>query len=101
MSNKHLIRQLKDKYEITIYCYKDPQAKNYLPGVRAIQLPRFGQGSIGVFPYFLLCYLHMLFFGKYDIVHLRKIDSSFFLPRYLFVFVSWVILNLPFQFQVC
>ncbi len=79
-TTEHLIRQLKDKYEITIYCYKDPQAKNYLPGVRAIQLPRFGQGSIGVFPYFLLCYLHMLFFGKYDIVHLRKIDSSFFLP---------------------
>ncbi len=27
-----------------------------------------------------MCYLHLLFFGKYDIVHLRKVDSAFFLP---------------------
>jgi len=79
-TTEHLIRQLKDNYDITIYCYRHPQAKDYLPGVRAIQLPKFGPGSIGVFPYFFLCCMHMLLFGKYDIVHLRKIDSSFFLP---------------------
>jgi len=79
-TTEYLIRSLKDKYDITIYCYRHPGAKDYLPGVRAIQMPRLGRGSIGVFPYFFLCYLHMLFFGKYDIVHLRKIDSAFFLP---------------------
>ena len=79
-TTEHLIRELRDKFEITIYCYRHPRAKDHLPGVRTIQLPRLGPGSIGVFPYFLMCYLHLLFFGKYDIVHLRKVDAAFFLP---------------------
>ena len=79
-TTEHLIRELRDKFDITIYCYRHPKAKDYLSGVRAIQMPRLGPGSIGVFPYFLMCYLHMLFFGRYDIVHLRKVDSAFFLP---------------------
>lgn len=79
-TTENLIRNLKDKYDITIYCYKNSKARNYIPGVNAIEIPEIRLGSFGVFIHFLLCYLHMMFFSNYDIIHLRKIDSAFFLP---------------------
>jgi len=79
-TTENLIRNLKDKYNITIYCYKHPDAKNNIAGVNVVQFPELPFGGLGVFIYFWLCYLHMIFKGDYDIIHLRKIDSAFFLP---------------------
>ncbi len=77
---ENLIRNLKDKYDITIYCYRNEKAKEYIQGINVIQLPEIPLGGLGVFIYFLLCCVHMLVKGKYDIVHLKKIDTAFFIP---------------------
>ena len=45
---ENIILQLKDKFEITVYCFKDPAAKNHMPGVRVIEFKQwkiFGMGG--------------------------------------------------------
>ncbi len=76
---ENLILNLIDDYDITIYCYKNKLAKNHIRGVNVIELPNLKFGSIGVFGYYFLCYLHILFFANYDIIHAHKIDSFIFL----------------------
>lgn len=79
-TTENLIRNLKDKFDITIYCYKNPIAHNYIGGVHTVQFPEIPLGSFGVFIHFLTCYFHMMIFRNYDIIHLRKIDAAFFIP---------------------
>ncbi|MBN1599803.1 MAG: glycosyltransferase family 4 protein [Bacteroidales bacterium] len=79
-TTENLIRNLKDEFDITIYCYRHPNAKNNVPGVNVIQFPELPFGGLGVYIYFWICFFHIMLFGKYDIVHLRKIDAAFFLP---------------------
>ncbi len=81
-TTEYLIRKLKDKYDITIYCYKDPRAKNLVEGVTTIELPEIKLGGLGVFIHFVMCFIHMMFFRTYDVIHVRKIDSAFFLPLF-------------------
>ena len=79
-TTENLIKNLLNVYDITIYCYKHPQAKTNVPGANVIQFPELPFGGFGVYIYFWICYFHLMFFGKHDIVHLRKIDAAFFLP---------------------
>ncbi len=79
---ENMILQLKNEYDITIYCYKNAQAKNYIEGVNVIQFPEFSFGSFGVFIYYLICFFHLRLFGKYDIIHAHKIDSFLFLNAF-------------------
>ncbi|WP_149277770.1 glycosyltransferase family 4 protein [Pareuzebyella sediminis] len=79
---ENLIYNLKESYNITIYCYKNDFAKNHISGVNVVEYPEFRLGGIGVFLYFLRCYFHIRFFGNYDIIHAHKIDSFFFLGRF-------------------
>ncbi|MGJ8737216.1 glycosyltransferase family 4 protein [Zobellia laminariae] len=76
---ENLIINLANDFEITVYCYKNKDAKNHIPGVKVIEFPEIKFGSLGVFLYYGLCYLHIRLFGTYDIVHAHKIDSFFFL----------------------
>ena len=76
---ENLILNLANDYDVTIFCYKNSQAKNHIQGVSVIEIPEIKLGSIGVFLYFLLCYSHIRLIGKYDIVHAHKIDSFYFL----------------------
>ncbi|SIS37098.1 Glycosyltransferase involved in cell wall bisynthesis [Zobellia uliginosa] len=76
---ENIILNLVDDYHITIYCYKNEQAKKHIKGVEVVQFPEIKFGNFGVFLYYFLCYLHIRFLGKYDIVHAHKIDSFFFL----------------------
>ena len=75
-----IAEELQEKYEITIYCYKNPKAKSHLRHVKVVQIPRFRFGEVGVFLYYFLCCLHILFFKKYDLIHAHKTDSAFFIP---------------------
>lgn len=76
-----LVQQGKTQAEVTIYCYKTADLQpEHLAGVQVIQMPRIPGGSAGVFAYYALCCLHLLIFGKYDLIHVHKTDSAFFIP---------------------
>lgn len=76
---ENLILNLVNDHKVTIYCYKNELAKNHIKGVNVIEFPEIGLGNLGVFLYYFLCYFHIRFRGKYDIIHAHKIDSFFFL----------------------
>ena len=76
-----LVQQAKERAEVSIYCYRNNRfLPHHLEGVRVIQMPDLGAGNIGVFLYYTLCCLHALFFGRYDLIHVHKTDSAFFIP---------------------
>jgi len=77
---ENLILQLHKEYDITIYCYKNKEAANHIQGVKTVQLSEIGLGNLGTFLYYFLCYCHIAFKGKYDIIHAHKIDSVCLLP---------------------
>ena len=77
---ENLLWHMKDHYDFTIYCYTHPAAEGYMDGVKVIQFPEIKIKGIGVFIYYLRCCLHLLFHGKYDLVHIHKVDATFFSP---------------------
>jgi glycosyltransferase involved in cell wall biosynthesis len=77
---ENLILQLKDRFEITLYCYKDPEAGRHISGIEVIQMNPLIKGAPGAFLYFLRSALHMLFTRKADLVHVHKTDAAFFIP---------------------
>lgn len=81
-TTENLIRKLKNDFNITIYCYNNKKAKTNVQGINVIQIPRIPLGGVGVFIYFLLVYFHIMLCKNYDVLHVRKIDSSFFIPLF-------------------
>ncbi len=77
---EHLLWELKDEYDFTIYCYRNSRAANHMPGVQTIELSAIPIKGLGVWLYYLRCCLHLLFKGRYDLVHVHKTDGAFFLP---------------------
>lgn len=77
---ENIIRNLKDKYEITILCYRNKQAPDYMPGVKVIQFSDWPGGSIGALFYFFRSALYLLLFKKFDLIHIHKIDAALFIP---------------------
>lgn len=66
---------------ITIYCRKDFVPKSFsLKGVRLIRISTINIGILGFCIYHLLSSIHCFLLGKYDIVHVHNIESSFTLP---------------------
>ena len=77
---ENLMLQLKDKYHITIYCYKHPEAKNHIDGINVVEFRQLAKGSIGSMLYFLISSFHILLFGKADFIHAHKTDCAIFIP---------------------
>lgn len=78
---ENIIRELSDKANITICCYKADRAKTNVPGVKAITFPEFPFGGAGVFVYFLISAIYLLFTQKRNvIIHAHKTDCAVFLP---------------------
>jgi glycosyltransferase involved in cell wall biosynthesis len=77
---ENLIRQLKDRFQITLYCYQDPGAANHIQGVEVIQFRPLMRGAIGAFFYFFMSALHIVFTRKAELIHLHKTDAAFFIP---------------------
>nr|WKN37971.1 glycosyltransferase family 4 protein [Tunicatimonas sp. TK19036] len=76
-----LVQQGKEHQDVTIYCYKTPDlTPEHFRSVRVIQMPSFPFGNAGVFLYYALCCLHLCLFGQYDLIHVHKTDSAFFIP---------------------
>jgi len=77
---ENLILQLKDKFDITIYCYQGEGAENHMEGVKVVQFKPWAPGAIGAFIYFFVSAIHLLIKGKADLVHAHKTDCAFFIP---------------------
>ena len=77
---EQLVAALKDRYEFTIYCYRNETASKYMEGVSVVEFPEIKIKGIGVFLYYLRCCWHLVRKGNYDLVHIHKTDATFFLP---------------------
>ncbi|WP_430816194.1 glycosyltransferase family 4 protein [Carboxylicivirga sp. RSCT41] len=78
---ENIISQLKDRYDITILCYKNKQANTHMDGVKVVEFSQWPGGSIGALLYFLKSALYLKF-KKFDLIHVHKIDAAFFLPLF-------------------
>ncbi|WP_158826200.1 glycosyltransferase family 4 protein [Mucilaginibacter lacusdianchii] len=77
---ENLIIQLKDRYDITIYCYKNALAKQHIEGVNVVQFTPIAPGSLGSLIYFFMSAIHILLFGKADLINAHKTDCALFIP---------------------
>lgn len=77
---ENLLWDLKEHFDFTIYCYRHDKAATNIPGVKTIQFSEIPIKGLGVFLFYFRCCFHLMFNGKYDLVHLHKIDSAFFIP---------------------
>ena len=77
---ENLIIQLKDKFDITLYCFKDPQAQTHMPGIKVVEFTQWLKGAPGSFLYFFLSAVYMLFEKDVKLVHAHKTDCAFFIP---------------------
>ena len=75
-----LARELCHKYDITIYCYKNDLATNYLDKINVVNVPRIPLGQLGVFLYYFVCCAHIILLRRFDLVHVHKTDSAVFIP---------------------
>ncbi len=76
---ENIIFNLKEEFEITVFCFKDPAAQTHMPGVRVVEFKQWLPGAPGSFIYFFLSAIY-LFFSKIDLVHIHKTESTFFAP---------------------
>jgi glycosyltransferase involved in cell wall biosynthesis len=77
---ENIILQLKEEFDITVYCFKDPAAQKHMPGVRVIEFRQWLPGAPGSFIYFFLSAIHLFFSRHAELVHLHKTESTFFAP---------------------
>jgi len=76
---ENIIRNLKDKYDITILCYKNKMAKGYMPDVNVVEFSDWPGGSLGALWYFFRSAIYLLT-QKFDLIHVHKIDAALFIP---------------------
>jgi hypothetical protein len=58
---ENLIIQLKDLYDITLYCYGDKLAQHYIPGIKVVEFTPLLKGASGAFIYFFISAIYLLF----------------------------------------
>jgi len=76
-----IIKNLNSAYDISIYCYKGTSDFSELPRLKVFRIPELPLKEIGVFIYYFLCILHLLFFvSRKSVVHIHKIDYAIFIP---------------------
>ena len=76
-----IVERLKYKHDITVYCskrYTPPGVK--VSGVRLLRIPTLSGKHLHMFSLDLLAAFHALIFGKYDIIHLHNMETSFIIP---------------------
>ena len=77
---ENLIFQLREKYDITIYCYQNESAEKHIEGVKVIQFKPRAEGALGAFIYFFMTAIHLVVKGNYDVIHTHKTDCALFIP---------------------
>jgi glycosyltransferase involved in cell wall biosynthesis len=76
---ENLIKNLSEDLDITLFCYRDPQADSYFKNIRIIQFDSILKGSAGSFLYFFRSAIKALLMD-FDLVHVHKTDCAFFIP---------------------
>ena len=79
---ENIMLQLKERYKITVYCFRDPSAVKHMPGVRVVQFRRILPGAPGSLIYFFMSALYLMLFDRADLVHIHKTESSIFGPLF-------------------
>lgn len=77
---ENLILQSKDQFDITLHCYKDSQAQTHMSGIRVVEFTPWLKGAPGVFIYFFISALYLLFESNVHAIHAHKTDCAFFIP---------------------
>lgn len=75
-----ILGELKNSFNFTIYCYAHPEAETHLENVKVVQIPETPIKGIGVFWFYLKCYLHLRKQKHFDLIHIHKIDAAIFAP---------------------
>ena len=77
---ENLVECLKDRYDFTVYATSSHTSqKGSMNGYRQFVFKRLPVKRIDIFYYYLMSALHVVFIGKYDMVHLHHIDGAFIL----------------------
>ena len=76
---ENIIFQLKNEFQITVFCFRDAAAQTHMSGIRVIEFRQWFPGAPGSFIYFFQSAIYLLF-QKVDLVHLHKTESTFFAP---------------------
>jgi len=75
-----ILGELQHSFNFTIYCYAQAEAESHLENVKVVQIPETPIKGIGVFWFYLKCYLHLRKQTDFDLVHIHKIDAAIFAP---------------------
>jgi len=85
---ENILDQLKEKYEFTVYSVSSHTKckTGFLNGVYQKVFNRWPIGKLNSLFYYIRSTLHVLFFKKYDLVHLHHSDAAFIIPILRFRF---------------
>jgi glycosyltransferase involved in cell wall biosynthesis len=76
-----IIKILKRRHEISVYCSKRYTPGNSLiDGIKLIRIPGLSGKHTHMTSIDLLAALHAVFYGAFDLIHLHHIEASFILP---------------------
>ena len=75
-----LVEELKDTWDITLYCERSKDPGQHAEGLTLVRIPRMPFGSLGVFLFYAICSIHLLWRGQQDLVHVHKVDACALLP---------------------
>ncbi len=76
---ENLIKQLMDRYSITIYCY-DTILRKQVPGITVNWVRCLRPGALGAFLFYFVSTFKILFGPNVDLIHAHKTDCALFIP---------------------
>ena len=79
---ENIINQLKDKYEFTVYSIPShtKHKTGIYNGINQKVLRHLPLGRVNSLLYYIRSAFHVLFFKRYDLVHLHHSDAAFIIP---------------------
>jgi glycosyltransferase involved in cell wall biosynthesis len=85
---ENILDQLKEKYDFTVYSVSShtKYKSGFLNGVYQKVFNRWPIGRLNSLFYYIRSTFHVLFFKKYDLVHLHHSDAAFIIPMLRFRF---------------
>jgi glycosyltransferase involved in cell wall biosynthesis len=80
---ENIIFQLRDRFDISLYCFEDPQtAGGRFGGVTVKEFKKRANGALGSFIYFIESAFHLFFTKHVDLIHVHKTEAAFFVPLF-------------------